>query len=339
MKPELIHQLSFRECVHRNQKVILCSLPYNPELLKEFRSEFPSAKWSRTHNAWYVKDSTLYRSQLKLPLPQIGDAWLAKLYEYNKTEFVKFRNVLSQKAFSPNTINTYLSEFAQLLVLLRNHPVDAMTAEQLNSYFLYCIKKLKHSEAQVHSRMNAIKSYFRLVLHKETVFDNVIRPRPGKKLPKVLSKQEVFKLFAVTQNLKHLLILKMAYEMGLRVSELIALKVSNIDIDRMQVHIVSSKGKKDRYVRFPESLKLLYQDYLKAYQPSVYLFEGQLSEQYTVRSAQSVFRNAMKKAGISKSSGIHGLRHSYSTLLLEAGTDMVFIQKLRGRNHTRTAEL
>ena len=339
MKPELIHQLSFRECVHRNQKVILCSLPYNPELLKEFRSEFPSAKWSRTHNAWYVKNSTLYRSQLKLPLPQIGDAWLAKLYEYNKTEFVKFRNVLSQKAFSPNTINTYLSEFAQLLVLLRNHPVDAMTAEQLNSYFLYCIKKLKHSEAQVHSRMNAIKSYFRLVLDKENVFDNVIRPRPGKKLPKVLSKQEVLKLFAVTQNLKHLLILKMAYEMGLRVSELIALKVSNIDIDRMQVHIVSSKGKKDRYVRFPESLKPLCLDYLKAYQPVVYLFEGQLSEQYTVRSAQSVFRNAMKKAGINKSSGIHGLRHSYATLLLEAGTDMVFIQKLRGRNHTRTTEV
>lgn len=339
MKPELIHQLSFKECVHRNQKVILCTFPYKPELLKEFRSEFPSAKWSRTHNAWYVKDSTLYRSRLKLPLPEIGDAWLSKLFEHNKAEFIKFRNVLTQKAFSPNTINTYLSEFAQLLVLLKNHPIDAMTSERLNSYFLYCIKKLKHSEAQVHSRMNAIKSYFRLVLHKETVFDHVIRPKPHKQLPKVLSKQEIAKLFTATKNLKHLLILKTAYGMGLRVSELIALKVNDIDIDRRQVHIVSSKGKKDRYVHFPESLKPLYLDYLKAYQPSVYLFEGQFSEQYTVRSAQSVFRNAMKKAGINKSSGIHGLRHSYATHLLEAGTDMIFIQKLLGHNHIKTTEI
>lgn len=101
----------------------------------------------------------------------------------------------------------------------------------------------------------------------------------------------------------------------------------------------SSKGKKDRYVHFPKSLKPLYLDYLKAYQPSIYLFEGQFSQQYTVRSAQSVFRNAMKKAGINKSSGIHGLRHSYGTHLLEAGTDMVFIQKLLGHNHIKTTEI
>jgi len=79
MKPELIHPLSFRKYVHRNQKVILCTFPYDPELLKGFRSEFPSAKWSRTHNVWYVKDSTLYQSRLKLPPPEIGDVWLSEL--------------------------------------------------------------------------------------------------------------------------------------------------------------------------------------------------------------------------------------------------------------------
>lgn len=339
MKTEWINQISLKECVHRNQKVILCSFPYDPELLKKFRNEFPSASWSRTYNAWYVKDSTLYRSRLKLPLPEIGDTWLPKLYDHNKSEFVKFRNALTQKAFSPNTVNTYLSEFAQLLILLKNNPVDALTSERLNAYFLYCIKKLKHSEAQVHSRMNAVKSYFRLVLRKETVFDTVIRPKPAKQLPKVLSKQEILKLFAVVKNLKHLLILKMAYGIGLRVSELIALRINNIDLDRKQVHIVSSKGKKDRYVHFPETLVQLYLDYLKAYQPSQYLFEGQFSEKYTTRSAQSVFRNSMKKAGISKSIGIHGLRHSYATHLLEAGTDMVFIQKLLGHNHIKTTEI
>src|SRR5690606_5324043 len=202
-----------------------------------------------------------------------------------------------------------------------------------------CIKTLKHSESQVYSRMNAVKSYFRLVLNKERVFDGVIRPKPTKSLPVVLSKQEILKLFSATSNPKHLLILKMAYGMGLRVSELISLKVEHIYLERKQVHIVSSKGKKDRYVHFPESLLTLYQDYLKAHQPTTFLFEGQFSEQYSIRSAQAVFRNAMTKAGINKTVGIHGLRHSYATHLLEAGTDMVFIQKLLGHKHIKTTEV
>lgn len=339
MKTEGIRISSFKEIIHRNQKVLLCFFPYDPQLLKNFRKEFPSAKWSRTHHAWYVPDNRLYRKRLNFPLPEIGDNWLPKFYGHNKNEFIKFRNALTQKALSPNTIETYLREFAQLLTLLKHHPVNELTTDRLNAYFLYCIKNLKHSEAQIHSRMNAVKSYFRLALDRETVFDRVIRPKPTKSLPKVLSKQEVLKLFSATSNPKHLLILKMAYGMGLRVSELIALKVSHIDLDRKQVHVVSSKGKKDRYVNFPESLLPLYLDYLKAYQPTSYLFQGQYSEQYSVRSAQAVFRNAMKKAGIHKTVGIHGLRHSYATHLLEAGTDMVFIQKLLGHKNVKTTEV
>lgn len=339
MKSDWAKYISFKEMMHRNQNIILCVFPYNPQLLKAFKTSFPSAKWSRTHYAWYLPDSLLYRKRLNLTLPEIGDNWLTKLYTYNQNEFIKFRNALTQKAFSPNTIHTYLSEFAQLLILLKNHPVDELTSERLNAYFLYCIKTLKHSEAQVYSRMNAVKSYFKLILQKEAVFDMVIRPKPTKQLPKVLSKQEILKLFSAASNLKHLLILKMGYGMGLRVSELVALKIANIDLDRMQVHIVSSKEKKDRYVHFPESLVPLYLDYLKAYQPDFYLFQGQYSAQYSVRSAQAVFRTAMNKAGINKTVGIHGLRHSYATHLLEAGTDMVFIQKLLGHNHIKTTEV
>lgn len=339
MKKEELQYISFKETNHRNQKVILCLFPYNPQLLKEFKTNFPSAKWSRTHTAWYLPDTLLYRKRLNLPVPEIGDNWLNKFYAHNQAEFVKFRNALTQKAFSPSTIHTYLGEFAQLLILLKNYPVDTLTPDRLNAYFLYCIKTLKHSEAQIHSRMSAVKCYFKLVLNKETVFDKVIRPKPAKQLPKVLSKQEVLKLFSVVSNLKHLLILKMAYGMGLRVSEIVALKVSDIDLSRRQVHIVSSKGKKDRYVHFPESLIPLYSDYLKAYQPTSYLLQGQYAEQYSARSAQAVFRTNMDKAGITKRVGIHGLRHTYATHLLEAGTDMVFIQKLLGHNHIKTTEV
>lgn len=335
----LLNSCSFVETIHRNNKVILCYFPYNPPLIKEFRKAFPSAKWSSSLQAWYLPNTTLYRKRLNLSLPEIGDSLLPLLYEHNKSEFIKFRNALTQKVYSPNTIQTYLNEFAQLLIILKNYPVNLLNADRLNAYFLYCIKKLKHSEAQVYSRMNAVKAYFKLVLNQESVFDSIIRPKAPKHLPRVLSKQEIQKIFNATSNFKHLLILKMAYGMGLRVSELIAVKIADVNLDRMQVLIVSSKGKKDRYVPFPHSIVSLYLDYLKSYQPSLYVFEGGFSNQYSIRSAQNVFKNAMTKANIHKDIGIHGLRHSYATHLLEAGTDMSFIQKLLGHNHIKTTEI
>lgn len=324
---------------HRNQQVILCQFVYAPALIRQFKQEFPSAKWSRTHKGWYLPNNTLYRNRLGIPGPEVGDQYLDNMYSVNREEFIKFRNALTQRIFSQNTLKTYLYEFAQLLILLKKHPVYELDGQRLNAYFLYCIKKLNHSENHIYSRMNAIKTYFKLVRNDVMIFEHVIKPKPRKSLPSVLSKDEVKRLFLTTSNSKHLLILKMAYGMGLRVSELIGLKIENIDLDRKLVHVVAGKGKKDRYVNFPVSLINLYEDYLKAYQPVKFLFEGQFSEQYTTRSAQAVFKTAMKKAKIVKSIGIHGLRHSYATHLLEAGTDMVFIQKLLGHSNVKTTEI
>jgi site-specific recombinase XerD len=331
--------MQFELTKHRNVKVILCFFDYDPIILKEFKIAFPQAKWSRSKKAWFLPDTTLYRKRLNIELAEVGDSLIPQLFENNKSEFVKFRNVLQQKAFSPNTIRLYLYEFAQLLKILKQHPVQNLTTSRLNSYFLYCIKTLKYPEAHVYSHMNAIKSYFSLVCNRAEIFDLVIKPKATKKLPQVMNASEVKKLFHATDNLKHLLILKIAYGMGLRVSEIISLRLIHIDVERMQVLIANSKGKKDRYVNFPKSILTLYHDYLKMYQPKNFLFEGQFSEQYNIRSAQAIFQNAMKKAGIEKKVGIHGLRHSYATHLLEAGTDMVFIQKLLGHSHIKTTEI
>lgn len=339
MLTEDLTKISFDFVIHRNQSVILCKFAYDPALIKRFREAFPSAKWSRTHNAWYLPDTTLFKKRLLIPLPQSGDQFLTRFSSHNQEEFIKFRNALQQKMFATSTIKNYLSEFAQLLEILNKYPVDQLSSKKLNSYFLYCIKTLKHSENQVYSRMNAIKSYFTLVLNRECVFDEVIKPKSTKTLPKVLSKQEVQRLFQTTQNLRHLLLLKLAYGLGLRVSELIQLKVEDINLDRLSVHIQRAKGKKDRICPLPKTILPLYMDYLSAYQPKVYVFEGQFAVQYSVRSAQLVFTNALKKAGIDKSVGIHSLRHSYATHLLEAGTDLVFIQKLLGHSVIKTTEI
>jgi len=336
---DIMSHITIKEDHHRNQQVLLCLFSYDPKVIAAFKKLFPSASWSRTKNAWYLPDNTLNRNRLGYPLKQIGHKAEQFMYYVNQEAYNKFRDALTQKAFSPNTIKTYLNEFAQLLFILKNYPVNNLTTDKLNSYFLYCITKLKHSENQVYSRMNAVKCYFKLVLHDERIFDHVIRPKAPKTLPQVLSKQELNKLFSQTENLKHLLLLKMAYGMGLRVSELINLKVVHIDLDRMLVLIKNAKGKKDRYVNFPKSLLGLYNDYLRAYQPKSYVFEGQFDEQYTSRSAQAVFKACLKKAGITKTVGIHGLRHSFATHLLEAGTDMSFIQKLLGHNNIKTTEI
>ena len=130
--------------------------------------------------------------------------------------------------------------------------------------------------------------------------------------------------------------LKLCYGMGLRVSEIINLKITDIDSKNMQVFIERAKGKKDRYVNLPESILGQLRSYFVAFKPKIYLFEGQYGDKYSTRSAQQVFSSALQKAKINKVSGIHGLRHSFATHLLEAGTDIKFIQELLGHNDIKT---
>jgi integrase/recombinase XerD len=152
----------------------------------------------------------------------------------------------------------------------------------------------------------------------------------------VLSTNEVKRMFSKTTNLKHLLILKLCYGMGLRVSEVVNLKVKHIDSKRMQVLVASAKGKKDRYVNLPNSILEELRTYYKKYQPKEYLFEGQFGDKISIRTVQLIFKEAMNKANIQKSIGVHGLRHSFATHLIEMGTDINFVQKLLGHQDIKT---
>lgn len=148
--------------------------------------------------------------------------------------------------------------------------------------------------------------------------------------------KDIKKLFEVTTNLKHNTMLKLCYGMGLRVSEIVNLKITDIDSKNLQVFIERAKGKKDRYANLPKSILEQLRSYFVQYKPRKYLFEGQYGARYSVRSAQKVFADALKKARINKTTGIHGLRHSFATHLLEAGTDISFIQELLGHNDLKT---
>ena len=171
------------------------------------------------------------------------------------------------------------------------------------------------------------------------MFFDIPRPKKPLTLPKMLGKSEVKKILQVTKNQKHAMALQLCYGMGLRVSEVVNLRVEDIDSQRMVVHIISAKGKKDRYVPLPASVLPKLREYYIKYRPKDYLLEGQYGGRYSIGSVQQVFKKAMKKAGINKRIGVHGLRHSYATHLLEAGADMRFIQELLGHNSIKTTQV
>ena len=258
-----------------------------------------------------------------------------EIHTVNQEALKAFEKKLRLKAYSPNTIKTYTNEFSALLRVLGKHPVEKLETPKIESYFLYCVNQ-GLSENHLNSRINAIKFYFEQVLQKPKITFAIPRPKKPLRLPRVLNSFEISKLFAQANNLKHSLMLRLCYGMGLRVSEITNLKLHHIDKKRMQVLIAAAKGKKDRYVHLPQSVLVDLEDYLLQYKPKEFLFEGQKGDKYSSRSAQAVFKLCMKKAGISKDVGIHGLRHSYATHLLETGTDISHIQKLLGHNNIKT---
>lgn len=158
-------------------------------------------------------------------------------------------------------------------------------------------------------------------------------------LPKYLNKEEILKMIGLTENLKHKLMISLLYGCGLRVSELINLKITDIDSKSGRISIIQAKGKKDRYVMLPKSVLPLLKEYFEKYFPQTYLFEGGKNEKYSPRSVQQVVKQAALKAKIQKLVTPHILRHSFATHLIENGTDIIYIQELLGHNSVMTTQI
>ncbi len=330
-----MNKVTYEAAQHQGKPVILIRFDYDAVLIARVK-KLTGARWSQSKKSWYVIDSPHYRQKFGMPLLVVGKEVLSHIHPINQPALIQLVEMLQLKAYSASTITTYRNEFAQLLYLLKNKDVNNLDVAKLRSYLLYCTNELKLSENTLHSRLNALKFYFEQVLKRERFFIEIPRPKRPSILPKVINAKDIKKLFEVTTNLKHNTMLKLCYGMGLRVSEIVNLKVTDIDGKSMRVLIERAKGKKDRYANLPTSLIGQLRAYYKEYKPKKYLFEGQYGDQYSIRSAQEVFKLALKKANINKAIGIHGLRHSFATHLLESGTDVTFIQQLLGHNNVLT---
>ncbi len=217
-------------------------------------------------------------------------------------------------------------------------PVD-ITEADIREYLLYLIEEKEVSMSYQNQAINAIKFYYEQVLGRPVKTYYIQRPKTGRKLPNVLSEQEVQMILKHTANIKHKAILSLIYSAGLRRGELINLKPADIDSKRMYVKIRGGKGDKDRYSILSEKVLELLRKYFREYKPKEWLFEGQFGGQYSATSIQHILKDAVHRAGIRKRVTVHTLRHCFATHLLEHGVDLRYIQELLGHQSPKTTEI
>lgn len=264
-----------------------------------------------------------------------------KIHFVNKHILHQVQQHLQLKAYSLSTRKTYLNELAQFLQAIKSTPATDFTPQRIMDYLQYCYTTLALSENTLHSRTNALKYYYEKVLGREKFFWEIPRAKKPFQLPNVLGEREITALFNALTNLKHKAILFTAYSSGLRVSEVVSLKLADIDSGRMQIKIELAKGKKDRMVNLSPVLLDILRQYLKkaSPRPKIYLFESEvIGEPYSSRSAQKVFQRAKEKAGIAKEVSFHSLRHSFATHLLEKGIDIRYIKDILGHFSIKTTQ-
>jgi integrase/recombinase XerD len=253
---------------------------------------------------------------------------------------ISFKNYMNFRRYSQNTIKTYADALEVFFRFYKDQAPESLNIEDIINFNTSYILKKNVSASYQNQVINAIKLFYRNRFNRTMEVDFIQRLRREKRLPNVLSKNEVKSILEAPTNLKHRAMLSLIYACGLRRSELLNLTLKDILSDRNLLFIRQSKGKKDRVV--PISIKLIemLRDYYKAFKPKTWLFEGQeVGKKYSERSIQLVLNQAVEKAKIVKPVSLHWLRHSYATHLLESGTDLRYIQELLGHSSSRTTEI
>jgi integrase/recombinase XerD len=247
----------------------------------------------------------------------------------------KLKFELKLRTYAPSTIKHYICQ-VNLLEKHYNKSSDLITSEEIKKYLHFRISSgISYSNVDI--SCNAFKLMFNTVLGRNWSDNIIVRPKKQQKLPCVLSKQEILSIIKHVSNLKHRAILLTIYSSGLRISEALNLKISDIDSKNMRIKVNCGKGSKDRYtILGKENLKLL-RSYYKLIKPQSYLFAGiNPNIPLQARNIQKIFQEAKTKAGINKPATVHTLRHSFATHLLEAGTDLRTIQLLLGHDNINT---
>ena len=233
--------------------------------------------------------------------------------------------------YSPRTRDNYLSHIRNFLNTLGTKQITHCNSKDFQTY----LDNYKFTSiSQQNQVINAIRFLYRFGLNKKYDKVSFKRPKSERKLPKVIDGEFIKSKLSKIENIKHKAILTLAFSVGLRVSEIVNLKIEDIDSKRMIIHIKNAKGRKDRVVPLSQKVLELLREYFKEYRPKEYLFNGQNSNQYSIGSCQAIYKKYIDLTG-----HIHTLRHSCFTNLLENGTDLRIIQKIAGHSSSKTTEI
>jgi len=358
LKKVIISPLNYKG----NQHIAL-AFDRDIELQQLLKSHFPDLRWSMTHKVWHVPFDGKFTQEIFQLLK--GKAYVdysAMKPIENCTELVEkkvtqnsvfppldsaklkpvedYIRYLKSKRYSENTIKTYSDAIQLFLRYFHSKSIEEISNEDIIAFNNDYILANKYSSSYQNQFVNAVKLFFAKIQNKQLNPELIHRPRTERKLPNVLSKEEVKAILESTKNIKHRAMLSLIYSCGLRCGELIHLKPTDIDSKRNLVIIRNGKGRKDRIVPLSPKILDLLREYYKSNKPKIYLFEGQFEGiMYSDRSLQLVLKQSLQTANIKKPVTLHWLRHSYATHLLESGTDLRYIQELLGHNSSKTTEI
>ncbi len=252
-----------------------------------------------------------------------------------KTAEQELKNELKLRNYSPQTVDAYLFVLRDFSNFVKGQ-ILPLKIEKIRQYLLLKHEQ-KYSPQSINIRLNGLKFFYEQIIKTSRI--NIKSTKRSKKLPVILSRVEIQKLINNTPNIKHQLLLSLAYGAGLRVSEVNSLRVNDVLLDELTIMIRDAKGKKDRQTVFPESLRTKFLLFLKDKKKSDYLFAGNNNQKLTVRTLQKIFQNSLIQSKINKQATFHSLRHSFATHLLENGVDLRYIQSLLGHNNIRTTQI
>ena len=256
----------------------------------------------------------------------------------NTGYITQYEKRLKIKRYAKSTIKTYISQIKMFLSFFRKD-AKSISISEIEMYIRKCVEQDKISFSTQKAVLGTIKLFYKLVFDKDIAIEYLYPSRQEYKLPNVLSQKEVKTLLENISNIKHKALLSLIYSGGLRISELLNLKIQDIDSDRMRIYIKGSKNNRDREVMLSEKILELLRKYFREYKPKEYLFEGQKGGAYSARSVQEILKKALKKAGIKKHATVHTLRHSFATHLIENGTDIRIVQELLGHKNIKTTQI
>jgi len=255
----------------------------------------------------------------------------------NLTE--QFVAILRMQRYADRSIKTYASHLTFFLKVSAKLKTEEITQQQLEDFIIWLVEKKKIGQSYQKAMIATITKFYKEIFQRQINLKHLYPKRKEHKLPNFLTRAEVKKVLDITENIKHKAILTTIYSCGLRLSEVLELRISDIKTREGILLIRQAKGKKDRVVVLSPLLLELLRIYYRTYLPQTYLFEGQSGERYSERSVQQILKNAINKANIISPASVHTLRHSYATHLLENGTDIRTIKELLGHNNIKTTEI